>query len=95
MCADVCQLLFREDHSDEAHTHEDSRQGSQSKGRTGALQCIAEERLPNITTVQDVVAVPGTQEQLVCGFQVQNSSSSGLATSLFKVSTVSLDAMSC
>lgn len=34
------------------------------------MVCVAEERLPNITTVQDVVQVPGTKEQLVCGFQV-------------------------
>ena len=34
------------------------------------LQCVAEERVPNITTVQDVMEVPDIKEQLVCGFQV-------------------------
>lgn len=41
-----------------------------SSGQSMSLVCVAEERLPNITTVQDVVQIPGTKEQLVCGFQV-------------------------
>lgn len=41
-----------------------------SSGQSMSLVCVAEERLPNITTVQDIVQVPGTKEQLVCGFQV-------------------------
>ena len=41
---------------------------SQSCGQP-ALQCVGEERLSNITTVLDVVQLPGTQQQLVSGFQ--------------------------
>ena len=41
-----------------------------SSGQDMSLVCVAEERLPNITTVQDIVEIVGGKEQLVCGFQV-------------------------
>ena len=51
--------------------------GAEEKGCKGAssslsmrLVCVSEERLPNITTVQDVVQIAGSREQLACGFQV-------------------------
>ena len=47
---------------------DEERGGSSGQGMR--LVCVAEERLPNITTVQDIVEIAGSKEQLVCGFQV-------------------------
>ncbi|KAA6428663.1 MAG: hypothetical protein FRX49_01538 [Trebouxia sp. A1-2] len=56
----------------ESGTGGESQTGSrcvEGTSGTGSLQCVAEERLPSIATVLDVVTLPGSQEQLVCGFQ--------------------------
>ena len=47
-----------------------SKQPGGDRGVSMSLVCVSEERVPNITTVQDVITVPGSSEQLVCGFQV-------------------------
>ena len=47
---------------------DEERGGNSEQGMS--LVCVAEERLPNITTVQDIVDIAGSKEQLVCGFQV-------------------------
>ena len=52
----------------------DGAEEEERKGENSSLSmrlvCVSEERLPNITTVQDVVQIPGSEQQLVCGFQV-------------------------
>ena len=62
----VCRL-------EESNNGGESQTGShcvEGTSGTGSLQCVAEERLPSIATVLDVVTLPGSQGQLVCGFQV-------------------------
>lgn len=60
---------------DEQHERQGNRYAGQeareaSSSQCMSLVCVSEERLPNITTVQDIVEIAGSKEQLVCGFQV-------------------------
>ena len=50
--------------------HANQEDSGASSGVCMSLICVAEERMPNITTVQDIVEIAGSKEQLVCGFQV-------------------------
>ncbi|DBA76394.1 TPA: hypothetical protein ACH3X1_010099 [Trebouxia sp. C0004] len=60
------QRLAESNNGVESHTSSHCVEGTSG---TGSLQCVAEERLSSIATVLDVVTLPGSQEQLVCGFQ--------------------------